>query len=47
MAVLFDTLKLAQDLEKAGMIPTQTQGTTAAIGEAMRLLRQPHPTSPR
>ncbi|MGH7089296.1 MAG: hypothetical protein ACREE4_14305 [Stellaceae bacterium] len=34
MAVLFDTLKLAQRLEAAGMLPEQAQGTAAALAEA-------------
>lgn len=35
MAVAFDTLKLAQRLEAAGMPPGQAQGTAAALAEAM------------
>jgi hypothetical protein len=35
MAVAFDTLKLAQRLEAAGMPPQQAQGTAAALAESM------------
>lgn len=35
MAVLFDTLKLAQRLEAAGMPPEQAKGTAAALAETM------------
>jgi hypothetical protein len=35
MAVLFDTLKLAQRLEAAGMPPEQAQGTAAALAEGL------------
>lgn len=35
MAVLFDTLKLAQRLEAAGMSPDQAKGTAAALAETM------------
>lgn len=34
MAVLFDTLKLADRLEAAGMPPEQAKGTAAALAEA-------------
>lgn len=34
MAVLFDTLKLAERLEAAGMPPEQAKGTAAALAEA-------------
>jgi Coiled-coil domain-containing protein 90-like len=35
MAVLFDTLKLADRLEAAGMPPEQAKGTAAALAEGL------------
>jgi predicted nucleic acid-binding Zn-ribbon protein len=35
MAVLFDTLKLAERLEAAGMPPEQAKGTAAALAEGL------------
>jgi hypothetical protein len=35
MAILFDTLKLAQRLEAAGMPPRQAQETASAFAETM------------
>jgi hypothetical protein len=35
MAVLFDTLRLAQRLEAAGMAPAQAQSTAGALAEGL------------
>jgi hypothetical protein len=35
VAVLFDTLKLAERLEAAGMPPEQAKGTAAALAEGL------------